>query len=215
MSTQSNALVIPPAIARFLKRSPLLVTESRQDYEAFFDSVAQAIAPTNNLEWIQTGSFVDQKWELKRLRCAKAAIINATRREAFQTVFESILPETDDRIGIAADMADQWFRNPSKRPILLELLKKDDLDDDAISAQALAMRAPELEIIDREIQRLEICSMAQLREIEFHRRASTWRASKGLVQVIDAVAESIPLQPAHGNAHVGGAQVPQVEEECP
>jgi hypothetical protein len=206
MSNESNVLVVPPGIARFLKKPPLLVTESRQDYEEFFNSVAQAIAPTNSLEWIATGNYVDQKWEIKRLRYGKAAIINATRQEAFRTVFESILPETDDRIEAAAKMADQWFVNPSERPILLELLKMHDLDDDAISAQALVMRAPELEMIDRAIQRLEIVSMAQLREIEFHRRASSWRAPESLMEIVDGVAEPIPLQPPGGDVHVGGIQ---------
>jgi hypothetical protein len=215
MSNESNALVIPPGIASFFKKPPLLVTERRQDYEEFFNSVAQTIVPMNSLEWIATGNYVDQQWEIRRQRQAKAAMINTTRREAFRTVFESMLPETDDRIEIAANMADQWFVNPGERPTLLEFLKMHDLDDDAISAQALALRAPELEMIDRAIQRLEIISMAQLRELKFHRRASSWRPPKSPMRIVDGVAEPIPLQPSGGDVHVGGTQQPSVDYQFP
>jgi hypothetical protein len=124
MSNESNAPVIPPGIASLFKKPPLLVTESRQDYDAVFNSVAQTITPMNSLEWIGTGNYVDQQWEIKRLRQAKAGMINATRREAFRTVFESILPETDDRIEIAANIADQCRdRRCSNRDRVWKLLR--------------------------------------------------------------------------------------------
>lgn len=212
MSDESNALVVPREIARFLNKPLLLVTESQQDYDAFFNIVAQTIAPTNGLEWIATADYVEQKWEIKRLRRSKTAMVNATRREAFRRVFESILGDTEDPFATAAVMADQWFADPNEQPTLLEFLKTHDLDEEAISAQALAMRAPELEALDRMIQRLEICSMALLRELEFHRRASTWRVPKRLMQ-IDGVAEPIPLQPSDGDAHPEGAS--QVDSQGP
>ena len=43
----------------------------------------------NSLEWIATGNYVNQQWDIRRQRQAKAGIINATRREAFRVVFES------------------------------------------------------------------------------------------------------------------------------
>jgi hypothetical protein len=213
MSNETNVLVIPFGIAVFFKKPPLLVTESRQDYDAFFSAAVQAIAPMNGLEWIATGNYVNQQWDIRRQRQAKAGIINATRREAFRVVFESILPEATDRVETAANMADRWFMNPDERPVLLQLLKMHDLDEDAISAQALAMRAPELEMIEREIHRLEVISMAQLREIEFHRRAPSWRAPKSQLQIVDGVAESIPLQPSGGDVQVGAIQQSSVDSE--
>jgi hypothetical protein len=211
MSCESNIPAIPPGIAALFKKPPLLVTESRQDYEAFFNAIVQAISPRNGLEWIATGNYVNQQWDIRRQRQAKAGIVNATRREAFRVVFESILPDPADRV-TAANMADQWFVNPDERPVLLELLEMHDLDDDAISAQALAMRAPELEMIDREIHRLEVISMAQLREIEFHRRpSSSWRGSEQLLQIVDGVAESVPLQPSGGDEQIGAIQQSSVE----
>jgi hypothetical protein len=213
MSNESNVPVIPSGMAGFFKKPPLLITESLQDYDAFFNAAVQAIVPINSLEWIATGNYVNQQWDIRRQRQAKAGIINATRREAFRAVFESILPEAADRVETAANMADGWFMNPDERPALLQLLKMHELDDDAISAQAIAMRAPESEMIDREIHRLEVISMAQLREIEFHRRASSWRFPKSLLQIVDGVAESIPLQPSGGDMQVGAIQQSSVEGE--
>jgi hypothetical protein len=213
MSNESNVPVMPSGISVFFKRPPLLVTESGQDYDAFFNAAVQAIIPMNGLEWIATGNYVNQQWDIRRQRQAKAGIINATRREAFRTVFESILPEAADRVETAANMADRWFMNPDERPVLLQLLQMHDLDDDAISAQALAMRAPELEMIDREIHRLEVISMAQLRELEFHRRAQSWRAPNSLLQIVDGVAEAIPLQPSGGDVQVGAIQQSSADGE--
>jgi hypothetical protein len=206
MSNESNALVVPPEIARIVKRPKLVVTESRQDYDALFDSVAQTIVPTNNLEWIGVGNYVDLRWGIIRLRCAKAAIINATRLEAFRTIFESILPETDDRVQIATQLAHDWYEKPEERAAIKDLLGRHDLDDDAISAQALALRSPEIEKIDRMMQQLEISSMAQLREIEFHRRASSWRTPESLMQVVDGVAEPIGLPAPSGEMHAHATQ---------
>jgi hypothetical protein len=206
MSNQTNALVVPPESARFVKRPRLLVTESPHDYDALFNAVAQTIVPANNLEWIAVGNYVDMVWEKRRLRCVKAAIINATRIEAFRTVFESILPETEDRLEVAALLAHEWYEKPDDRSAILDLLGKHDLDDAAISAQALALRSPEIERIDRMIQQLEISSMAQLREIEFHRRASSWRTPESLMQVVDGVAEPSRLPAPEGEVHVDRTQ---------
>jgi hypothetical protein len=158
------------------------------------------------LEWIAIGNYVDLVWEIRRLRRAKAAIINTTRFEAFRTVFELILPETDDRIEVATRLAHEWFEKPDERDGILDLLGKRDLDDDAISAQALALRLPEIEKIDRMMQQLEMSSMAQLREIEFHRRASSWRTPKKLTQIVDAVAEPVGLPAPGGEVHARAAQ---------
>jgi hypothetical protein len=136
----------------------------------------------------------------------KAAIINATRFDAFRAVFESILPETDDRFEVATRLAHKWYEKPDEQPAILDLLGKHDLDDDVISAQALALRLPEIEKIDRMMQQLEVSSMAQLREIEFHRRASSWRSQKSLTQVVDAVAEPIGLPAPVGDVHAHAAE---------
>ena len=78
-------------IAGFFKKAPLLVTESRRVTDAFFHAIAQTIGPTNDVR-VATGDYVDLEWEIRRLRRAKADIINATRLEAFRTVFGSDSP---------------------------------------------------------------------------------------------------------------------------
>jgi hypothetical protein len=52
------------------------------------------------------------------------------------------------------------------------------------------------------IQQLELSSMAQLREIEFHRRASSWHAPKSL-QTLDR-NEPRRLQAPGGGQHIEG-----------
>src|SRR5262249_55735760 len=139
--------------------------------------------PQNDLEWISTGHYLDDVWEIRRLRLAKAAIINMTRHDALRTILESILPATEDQAETAARLAEEWYEKPDQRPAIMEGLGKHDLDDEAISAQALALRSGELKKIDRRLQQVEISSMARLREIDFHRRALSWQPPQRLKEI--------------------------------
>jgi hypothetical protein len=202
-SSKSNSVAVPTEITALCKRAPLLVTESREEYEGLFCSVAQTVAPTNYVEWIGTANYVAMVWDIWRLRRAKAGIINATRHEALRTIFESVLPDGEHSFEIAAQLADDWYEKPDQRPAIIERLGKYDLDDEAISAQALALRSAEIEKIDRSIQQLEINCMAQLREIEFHRRALSWRSPKTLTDIAEGTLEPNHLPAPSEETSVG------------
>jgi hypothetical protein len=200
MSIESTAVSVsagprvPPELASLFSRRLLLVTERQEEYDALFYSVAQTIWPTNNLEWIQVRKYVDVTWEIWRLRRHKTAIINMTRHDALRTILESILPQDKLRLTLAAELADAWYEKPAERPIVMSYLRSNDLDDEAISAQALALRSSEIEKIDRMIHQLEISGMALLREIEYHRRACSWHPPKKLMEIVDAVPDPVPLE---------------------
>jgi hypothetical protein len=206
MSRDPKTLTIPDELAAFLKRPPLLVTEDPAEYDAVFDSVAQTIIPVDRLEWLGVGRYVDFVWEAKRLRRAKAGIVNTTYREALFRVLETILPETD-RSEVAARLVEDWFEKPAERKSVIDLLAKYGLDPESACAEAMALRAPELEKFDRMMQQLEVAGMSQLREIEFHRRASSWRAPNRLKEIVDGTAvEPFQLPKPDEATHVGPAQ---------
>jgi hypothetical protein len=206
MSREPKALTIPQELAGFFNRPPLLVTENLAEYDALFNAVAQAIVPADNIEWISMGKYVDSVWEARRLQGAKAAIINATYREALRTILESILPDTDDRFELAARLAEHWFEKPDERAATVDRLAKYNLDAEAVCAEAMALRAAEIEKIDRMLQQIEIAGMARLREIEFHRRAASWRSPRSLMQLVDATAEPITLPAPAEEERMGPTQ---------
>jgi hypothetical protein len=77
-----------------------------------------------------------------------------------------------------------------------ELLQKHQLDEDAIVAQATALGLPELDMLDRKIERARVSRMVILRDIEYHRVAGTWKMPNDLLKIVDAAAEPIPLAPS-------------------
>jgi hypothetical protein len=179
MSNESNELIAPFAIISALKRTRLLATESRDDFEAFFNSVAHDdVLPRTYLEWHWTLNYCRAAHAADRYRNAIADIINATRHDALRTILEAILPEGEDRLDLAALLAADWFERPSERATVRALLAKHDLDDETISGQALALRAADVETVGRMALQNELAAREYMDEIICSRRASS-RVSSG------------------------------------
>ncbi|HMF06756.1 MAG TPA: hypothetical protein VKE72_07080 [Methylocella sp.] len=198
-----TALSIPAQLTALFARPPLLVTESASEYDGLFTAVAETIKPSDNIEWIGTAKYVGFIWDSIRWRRAKADIINMTFPEALATVLEALLPDSDDRADVAARLVDDWYEKPAERQTIVNILAKHGLSPDAVAAEAIALRADELEKLDRMLQQVEVAGMAQLREIEFHRRASSWRAPDRLKDIIDQAVEPIQLPKPEEAAQVG------------
>jgi hypothetical protein len=196
MNTTSNEFTVPSEIAVFFKRPPILINESPSEYEAVFASLANAIGPENTFEWLLFKDIVELSWEIRRSGNSKAAIINMKWKEALRIMLESLLEGDDEeRIRVAQELADQWFTSAEARTSVLELLQRHQLAEDAIVAQATALGLPELDMLDRKIERARVSRMVIMRDIEHHRIARTWRMPKDLLQIVDAAAEPIPLAP--------------------
>jgi hypothetical protein len=126
-------------------------------------------------------------------------------------LLESILEGDEERRHRAAlEQVDAWFVHGEDS--ILALLRKHGLDEDDITTQATRLRLPELEMIDRRLERARINQMVTLREIEHYRAAGTWQRPKGLPQIVDAAVNSIPLAPAGEEvATVTGKEVATVK----
>jgi hypothetical protein len=193
----SNEFAVPAEIAVFFKKPSILISENPSEYEAVFASLVNAIGPKNAFEWLLFKDIVDLSWEIRRSGNSKAAIINMKWKEALHMLLESLLEGGDDeeRNRVAQELADGWFTSIEARASILELLQKYQLAEDAIVAQATALGLPELDMLDRKIERARVSRMVLMRDIEHHRAASTWKMPKDLLQIVDAAAEPIPLAP--------------------
>jgi hypothetical protein len=196
MNTTSNEFAVPSEIAVFFKKPPILISEDPSEYEAIFASLVNAVGPNNAFEWLLFKDLVDLSWEIRRLGKSKAAVINMNWKEAIRMIAESLLEVDDEeRSRVAHELADQWFASAEARATVLELLQKHQLAEDAIVAQATALGLPELDMLDRKIERARVSRMVILRDIEHHRVAGTWKMPNDLLQIVDAAAEPISLVP--------------------
>jgi hypothetical protein len=79
---------IPADLIGFFAKPPLLISESRRDYEQLLKGMIKMIEPSNTIEWLLLKDIVDVYWENRRLGKMKAALVNVTWKEALRRILE-------------------------------------------------------------------------------------------------------------------------------
>ena len=133
--------------------SPLLLTESKDEFNLIRDNLNDQIKPRGIIEQMYVEDVTYLVWEILRLRRSKAAIINLAFRDALTEIVMQLLRkpgeykhELKDR---AEDLAREWFSDSNVRKQISELLQEFDLDETALEAEAFRKSADDLEGIDR------------------------------------------------------------------
>jgi hypothetical protein len=157
------------SLPEVLLPSPLLATESKNEFERIRDAVFDEIAPRGIIERMSVADIVYLAWEIRRLRRGKTAMINTAVPHALETLLPGLLREPGEyahqRRDEAADLAQGWFTDPASKKQILDLLKQFDLDESAIEAEAIRMRAAELKKLDRMLASLESRCNKALRQV--------------------------------------------------
>jgi hypothetical protein len=183
----TTSSLFPPGIAWLFQKQPLLFGEKTREYEQVCKSLIRSIQPQNLLEWLLLKQAADLYWDTIRLSKAKVAIINMTFLEALRLVLETIVDgEGDDRGRAVQEHVDSWYMNMEKQEATRTLLEKRLILESDIIAQAMALRQPELDRIDRSLEKTRAGLNATLREIAHYRIAGTWKGDKDLQQTVDA-----------------------------
>jgi hypothetical protein len=200
MNEVATKYTIPAELQRFFEKPPILINESRRDYDQVLWSTIEAIEPKNTFEWILLKDLVDLTWEIRRLGKDKAALTNMTWKEALRMILESLLDgDPEERRRVAQERANAYFTEEG-RAWVMTFLRTHELTEDAIAAQAMTLRLPELEIFDRQTERARVTRMAIARDIQHHRVAGSWKRPDDLLAIVDAKATSIPLSPSSDHA---------------
>jgi hypothetical protein len=76
------AFSMPEHIRKLLGPAPLLRWESPERYERVLASMAQAVDPTDWIEWVWTKDLVDLGWEAARARRAQATAVGLAYEKA-------------------------------------------------------------------------------------------------------------------------------------
>ena len=99
-----------------LPTAPLLITESRDEFNLIRDTLNDQIKPRGIIEQMYVEDIAYLVWEILRLRRSKAAIINSAFRDALTEVVAQLLRnpgqwkhELKDR---AEKLAREWFSDP-------------------------------------------------------------------------------------------------------
>jgi hypothetical protein len=143
-----------------LPRPPLLMTESREDFEQVRNSLEREIQPRGIIEQMYVDDMAYIVWEIRRLRRCKNTIINVAFRTGLERVLKQLFwrfRETeffnDDEE--MEDLALRWFVDPQAKKEVSELLGKFQLDESAIEAEAIRESSQSLEQLDRMLRSLE------------------------------------------------------------
>src|SRR5437762_7773533 len=62
--------------------APLLMTESKEDYDDFVARLVEEIAPQNIYDEIKVRDAIEHTWHIRRLRWARTSIVNVSFRKA-------------------------------------------------------------------------------------------------------------------------------------
>jgi len=191
---------IPVDLQGFFDNPPLLLNESPEAYYQLRASIIETIEPKNTCEWLWVKSLLTYGWEERRLGKTKAELVNLTWKEAVRNILESLLPgDLAERCRVARDCAEGFF-GPEGRERVMVILRRHRLTEDAIAAQSLALRLPEVEVIDRQLHRACLLRIAIARDIVDHRVAGSWKTPQDVLMTIDGRAGAIPLSPSSDQA---------------
>jgi hypothetical protein len=139
-------------------KSPLLITESAEEFEALRTAFEQEIRPRGIIEHMYVYDIACIVWEILRLRRGKASIINAAFRDAFADVLTKCLtkPGKFQLVrGHAEALTLDWFRGEEGKKRVAEILSQNGLDEYAIEGEAIKRSAAALELLDRMLASLE------------------------------------------------------------
>jgi hypothetical protein len=142
-----------------LPKSPLLITESADEFDALRDAFEQEIKPRGIIEQMYVHDIGSIVWEILRLRRCKVVIINSAFRSALQNLLKQLLKQPGqydyDVEDEAQALAQAWFTDKEAHKQVLEILSRFKLDETAIEAEAIRKSSADLELLDRMLTSLE------------------------------------------------------------
>ena len=133
-------------VPRAVKRSPLLPTESVEEYERDRCAMKEAIKPRDAIEQIYCDDLVDERLQTARLRRWRTAMM----KTAFAEAVYAVLRDLDELENIDVDyVVREACIDSGDKAALSEILARHGLDVSAIELEAFRRCAPDLITIDQ------------------------------------------------------------------
>jgi hypothetical protein len=172
-----------------LPKSPLLITESADEFDAVRDAFEQEIKPHGIIEQMYVHDISSIVWEILRLRRCKVVIINSAFRSALQDLLKQLLRQpgqSEYHVGGEAEaLAQAWFTDQEAKKQVSEILSGFDLDESAIEAEAIRSSSSDLELLDRMLTSLESRRDKALRCVAEYRASLGHQLRESADRIID------------------------------
>jgi hypothetical protein len=137
--------------------SPVLITESAEEFERLHDSLIEELKPRGALERYLVADMAGKMWEIRRLHRVKPSLINSAFRRAIKDLFDWLYQP--EQIGgfetKRHELAGQWFTDERIKKQISQVLAQFNLDEHAIEAHAVRKVSRGLEDIDGLMASLE------------------------------------------------------------
>jgi hypothetical protein len=170
--------------------APLLITESADEFASLRKGLKSEIQPEGAIEQMYFDDLVTLRWETLRFRRYKTAIINSSRRIALQGILEQLLWDQDyersyQKDKAAEDLARSWFVNKNAQARVAKLLRKFQMDEGAIEAEAFRLCSEGLERLERILTALEFRRDKVLRCIADYRQSLAKQINQSTDRILD------------------------------
>jgi hypothetical protein len=185
-----------PTGAALLPKTPLLTTESADEFDRICAALSHEIRPNGIIEQMYVADIAQLAWEILRLRRCKALIISMEVPGALEDLATQLLRDPKqprfDTEAKAEELANDWFARDSAKKKMAQLLNVYHLDESAIEAQAIRRSAADIELLDRLLASLESRRDKALRRIAEYRGDLGRQMRNATERIIDGKA--LPLE---------------------
>ena len=178
-STGSNKLALLP-------NTPLLISESEDEFEALRSNLIEEINPRGIIEHMCVADIAEIVWESRRLHRCKAVMINMHYSAALKSLLRNVLVGDVVDYDHAEVLAQTWFTDKKAKKEVAEVLRRFHLDESAIEAQAIKSVASELEILDKRLMSLETRRNRAIRNIAEYRESFARKVRESSGRIIEA-----------------------------
>jgi hypothetical protein len=170
--------------------APLLISESQDEFASLCRELEQDIQPHGVIERTYLDDIACIVWEIQRLRRYKAVIIDNCRFTALQRILEQLLDRRYyanlyDKDRDAEELARSWFASTAAQARVAKLLRKFQMDESAIEAQAFRLCADDLERLDRMLTLAEARRDKALRCLAEYRQIFAKQVRESTDRILD------------------------------
>jgi hypothetical protein len=138
----------------FRARPLVLMSESAEEYLALHKKLIDEINPQGLIEAVYVEEIADLVWDIQRLRKFKITIIiSATRRSLVNILMELLTHYAKIKVD---NLAKNWFAEDedeaaAAKEEVHEILKRFNLDESVIEAEAIKLVADQLDWLDKNL----------------------------------------------------------------
>jgi hypothetical protein len=128
-------------------KPPVLRSESADEYTSLHQKLVDEIAPQGPIEAVYVEEITALIWDIQRLRNCKVSVIHQMSRRALESILTELLT-IYEKIKIQG-LVKRWFEDAAGKEAVSEILKRFDLDESAIEAEAIKLASEQLEWLDK------------------------------------------------------------------